>query len=88
MEETAMIALMFIVFGGGGFYIVRPLAAALAKRIAGDVPARRDPELDDAVLTELRALREEMTQLAERVDFTERMLAKQREASRLGRGES
>jgi hypothetical protein len=83
MEETAMIALMFIVFGGGGFYIVRPLAAALAKRIAGDVPARRDPELDDAVLTELRALREEMTQLAERVDFTERMLAKQRDADRL-----
>jgi hypothetical protein len=83
MQETAMIVLMFIVFGGGGFYIVRPLAAALAKRIAGEVPPRRDPELDDAVLTELRALREEMGALAERVDFTERMLAKQRDADRL-----
>ena len=83
MEETAMIVLMFLVFGGGGFYIIRPLAAALAKRISGDVPSRRDPELDDAVLTELRTLREEMSALAERVDFTERMLARQRDADRL-----
>ena len=83
MKEVAMIALMFIVFGGGGYYIVRPLAAALAKRIAGEVPSRRDPELEDTVLAELRDLREEVSALAERVDFTERMLAKQRDADRL-----
>jgi hypothetical protein len=83
MKEVAMIALMFIVFGGGGFYILRPLAVAIAKRIAGEVPPRRDPEQDEAILSELRDLREEMTALAERVDFTERMLAKQREPDRL-----
>ena len=83
MKDLAMIVLMFVVFGGGGFFILRPIAAALAKRIAGDVPSRRDPELDDAMLTELRQLREEMSALAERVDFTERIIAKQRDADRL-----
>ena len=55
----------------------------LLKRIGGEVPPPRDPELDDAVLTELRQLREEMSALAERVDFTERIIAKQRDADRL-----
>jgi len=83
MKDLAMIVLMFVVFGGGGFFILRPIAAALAKRIGGEVPPPRDPELDDAVLTELRQLREEMSALAERVDFTERIIAKQRDADRL-----
>jgi len=77
------VLLMFLVFGGG-FYVLRPLAAALAKRIAGDVPARRqDSELNETVLAELQGLREEVSSLAERVDFTERLLAKQRDADRL-----
>jgi len=74
-------AVAFLVFGGG-FYVLRPIVAALAKRIAGETP-RRDDELHDTVLGELRELREEMSALAERVDFTERMLAKQRDADRL-----
>jgi hypothetical protein len=68
---------------GGGLYVLRPIASALAKRIAGEVPARRDDELHDTVLAELRHLRDEMGALAERVDFTERMLAQQRESERL-----
>ena len=75
-------AIVFFIFGGG-FYVLRPIAAALAKRISGDVPARKDDELYETVLSELRDLREDMGALAERVDFTERMLAKQRDAERL-----
>ena len=37
---------------------------------------------------ELEALRREMEQLAERVDFAERLLAQQRESVRLGGGKS
>ena len=76
-------ALAFLVFGGG-FWVLRPVAAAVAKRIAGE---HRRPEDDggdkDAILAELQQLREEMTDLHERVDFAERMLAKQREVDRL-----
>jgi methionyl-tRNA synthetase len=78
-------ALAFMVFGGG-FWVLRPLAGAIAKRIGGDVPSRRDDEKDEAILTELQQLRAEMTELAERLDFAERLLAQQREASRLGPG--
>ena len=76
-------AVAFFVFGGA-FFVLRPLAAALAKRIAGDVPARRpDDDVSASVLAELRDLREDVSALAERVDFTERLLARQRDAARL-----
>jgi hypothetical protein len=78
-------ALAFFVFGGG-FWVLRPLAGALAKRIGGDVPPPRDATQDEAVQTELQQLRAEMSELAERVDFAERLLAQQREASRVGPG--
>jgi len=39
------------------------------------------------VLTELREMRREVAELGERVDFTERLLAKQRDPDRLARGE-
>ena len=39
-------------------------------------------QVPEAVLDELEALRSEMTELAERVDFAERLLARPREAER------
>ena len=39
--------------------------------------------LREDVLTELRDMRREVAELGERVDFAERLLAKQREAGRL-----
>lgn len=82
--DVGEVLLIVFVFGGGGFYILRPLAVAIAKRISGDVPSRRqDGELNENVLTELQGLREEVSALAERVDFTERLLAKKRDADRL-----
>jgi hypothetical protein len=48
--------------------------------------APRVTEPDEAVQSELQRLREDVDQLAERVDFTERLLAKQRDAPRIGQG--
>lgn len=54
--------------------MLKPLAAALAERI------RRSPELPQEGSRELaddvRAMRQELAELAERVDFAERLLAK------------
>ena len=79
-------AVVTVVFLAGAFVVLRPLAAALAKRIGGDARASRTPEVDDAVQSDLQRLREDVDQLAERVDFAERLLAKQRESPRIGQG--
>ncbi len=79
---VGLVALFFIF--GGGYWVLRPLATAIAKRIAGD---HRQPEADaqerDAMAAEVQQLRQEMTELQERVDFAERLLAKQRGGERL-----
>jgi len=68
------------------FLVLRPLAGALAKRIGGEAHPPRAPEVDEAVQAELQRLRDDVDQLAERVDFAERLLAKQREEPRIGQG--
>ena len=78
--EEAVLA--FFIFGGG-FWVLRPVATALAKRIGGEVPRPREAGTDETVLAELQRLREDVNELAERVDFAERLLAKQREPDRL-----
>jgi len=64
--------------------VIRPVAAAIAKRIAGE---HRRPGMDaaerDEILAELQQVREEVAELAERMDFAERLLAKQSDAGRL-----
>jgi hypothetical protein len=71
-------AIAAVVFFGGVFTVLRPVAAALAKRISGE---HRQPGLDaaerDEILGELQHVRQELTELAERMDFTERLLARQ-----------
>ncbi|HMG17530.1 MAG TPA: hypothetical protein VK573_02305 [Gemmatimonadales bacterium] len=73
-------ALAMFAFLGGSFWVLRPVAAAVAKRIAGE---HRRPGMDheerDEILTELQQVRHEVAELAERMDFAERMLAKPRE---------
>jgi hypothetical protein len=70
-------AVAAVMFFGGAFWVLRPIGAAIAKRIAGE---HRKPGLDtadrDEILSELHAVREEVAELAERMDFAERMLAK------------
>ena len=79
-EEAVVAVLVF----GGGFWMLRPVAAAVAKRIAGEHrPAANEPHERDAILAELQQLRQEMNELNERMDFAERLLAKQRGVERL-----
>ena len=70
-------------FFGGTFWVLRPVAAAIAKRIAGE---HRRPSMEpaerDEILNELQSVRQELTELAERMDFAERLLAKQSEVKR------
>jgi hypothetical protein len=77
---------IFFVFGGG-FWVLRPIAAAVAKRIAGDTkrapPADQVMALRAELLDEMQQMRHEVGELAERMDFTERLLARQRDGERL-----
>ena len=82
MNPPEVVALMAVV--AGLFLVIRPVAAAIAKRIAGE--HRRpgmEPAERDEILTELQQVREELAELAERMDFAERLLAKRGETGRL-----
>ncbi len=73
-------AIAAVVFFGGIFTVLRPVAAAVAKRIAGEHrKPGLDPEEREEILGQLQAVREEVAELAERMDFAERLLAKPRE---------
>ena len=79
-EETVA----FMAFMAALFLITRPLIAAFARRISRE-PA--PPPMPEGTVDELRADLEDahrrIAGLEERVDFAERMLAKQREPERL-----
>jgi hypothetical protein len=68
---------------GGAFWLLRPLVVALADR-ARQRGAPAVPGVGEEVLHELQSMRQDMAELAERLDFAERLLAKQRDGARLG----
>jgi hypothetical protein len=81
MDMEGILAIIFI-FGGGTLFLlaVSPVGRALAERIRSHgAVVSRDPEL----LAEVDALRQEVSELHERVDFTERLLAKQKDSAKL-----
>jgi len=81
------IAIVTILSSVGGLTLLFMLVRAWTRRIGqpkGD--ATELAELREEVLGELQHVRQEVSELSERVDFTERMLAKQREAGRLPQG--
>ncbi|HXF96438.1 MAG TPA: hypothetical protein VNI61_10095 [Gemmatimonadales bacterium] len=89
MDEGTL-ALLIPVLAVGGFFAwmiaVSPVGKAVADRIrrgpgAGTGRAGAAPE---ELLAAIEDLRREVAELAERVDFTERFLARQREGERLG----
>ena len=85
MDMEGVLAITFI-FGGGTLFLlsISPVGKAIAERIRhqGAVPTR-DPEL----LAEVDALRQEVSELHERVDFTERLLASQKDNAKLAGAE-
>jgi hypothetical protein len=73
----------------GAFVLLFPLVRALAERIRtrGEAGAKEELQgLREDVLQELQQVRREVGELSERVDFAERLLAKQRDPDRLARG--
>lgn len=77
--------LVFVLMFGGVMIVLRPLAAALADRIRR--PAAPPGEDRQELVDEVRAMRQELAELAERVDFTERLLARKSEPARVDQGE-
>lgn len=69
---------LLLIFGGGTLIALSfsPMGRAIAERIRfgkAELPA---PETDPGIYDELDRLRTEMSELQERVDFAERLLAK------------
>jgi hypothetical protein len=84
MDMEGIIAVTFIFGGGTAFLLaVSPIGKAIAERIRarGAVPMQ-DPEL----LAEVDALRRDVSELQERVDFAERLLARTQERQQVGKG--
>jgi hypothetical protein len=84
MDMEGVLAVTFIFGGGTAFLLaISPIGRAIAERIRahGAVPMQ-DPEL----LAEVDALRRDVSELQERVDFTERLLAQSQERQQVGRG--
>lgn len=85
-EEVFLSVIAMVGFGLLAF----PLVRAISERIRPRVDAGIKDEilgLREDVLTELRDMRREVSELGERVDFAERLLAKQRDSDRLARGD-
>ena len=94
MNPDDLIGLVVVVFlfGGGTLFLlsISPVGKAIAARILGRKKATgEDDETAEEVkelrreIEDMRHLPEQLSELGERVDFLERMVAKQREAERL-----
>ena len=78
------VALFFTI---GAVAILRgPIGKALADRLAGRVPHGVQSAETDALQAEVEELRYRVTDLEERLDFAERVLAQRREPDQLGPG--
>ncbi len=73
MDMEGILAITLI-FGGGTLFLlsISPVGKAFADRLRGHAEPVQDPEL----LAEVDALRQEVAELHERVDFAERILLK------------
>ena len=75
------LALLIPIVSVGGFFAwmiaLSPVGKAYAEKLKG--PGGMAGEAGEQVLQAIEDLRQEVTELSERVDFTERMLAKAKE---------
>jgi len=87
---------VILIFGGGACIAMSfsPIGRALADRIRGKTATPGGSEVrteladhKEALDQELEAVRREVAELAERMDFAERLLAKNREGQKIGPGQ-
>jgi hypothetical protein len=82
MEQLIGVVAVICIFGGGASFLlaVSPIGRAIADRIrsrtahAGDERIQDLLEAHDALADEVEAMRTDLTDLQERLDFTERLL--------------
>jgi aldehyde:ferredoxin oxidoreductase len=83
-----VLALMIPIVAVGGFFAwmlaLSPVGKAFAEKLRGHKAGRGDAEGQEELLESVEQLRREVAELAERVDFTERLLGQQRGSERLG----
>lgn len=91
-DDVIGLVAVILLFGGGTLFLlsISPIGKAFAARILGKkAPIADDEETAEEVkelrreVEEMRHLPEQLSELGERVDFLERLVAKQREAERL-----
>ncbi len=82
------ILLMLLVFGTGmlGIVAFSPIGRAIGERLRGKSapPAQVVPEDLDDLRAQLQTVQEQVNELAERQDFTERMLSKAKDTPAIG----
>lgn len=84
MDVEGILAIIFL-FGGGALVAISfsPIGKAIADRFRHGKSPLPAPELDPAVYEELDHLRADVSELQERLDFAERLLAKTPDAEQL-----
>ena len=86
--DPGVVGVFIPIVAVSGFFLwmisLSPLGKALAERLRrGAVAPPRDTAEQAELLSAVEDLRREVAELAERVDFTERLLARQQPADRL-----
>ena len=79
-------ALMAAAVLGGGMWLLSPIARAMAERLRPRSDTGLDAGRQDELAGQVERLQQDMLELQERLDFAERMLAKQRDSQRIGPG--
>ena len=92
MNDSPTIVLIVIAALTAVTIILWPIMRAFARRLEGkgnvDSALRSEMEQLESRLAEVDALRQEVAELHERVDFAERVLLKSHDRAELGKGQS
>ena len=85
MEDILAILL---IFGGGTAIAISfsPIGRAIADRLRGNHGQQLPVEELDDMRAQLQSMQEQLSEIAERQDFTERVVAKAREKGAIGGG--
>ena len=78
VAEVLVVTIPLIAVGAGGLLLLSRsrLGEAVARRIAGDSRSSAYQEQVDALQDELAGLRNQLSEMQERVDFAERLLSR------------
>ena len=85
-----VLALMIPIVAVGGFFAwmisLSPVGKAFAERLKHGPPTGGTSEDQAELVENVEHLRREVAELAERVDFTERLLGQQKAVEQIGKG--